>query len=109
MKDLLRLMLERGADPNQKDKMGNTALIAAAMACDGEVLQMLLDAGADPHAKNTSGLTALEFTFMFANPGAEVLLKAGAKIPPEKVGGYLQAYGKNPAAAKLIKKAAENR
>ncbi len=105
VKNLVRLLLDRGADPNITDKRGNTPLMMAAMGCDEELLQMLIDGGADPHAKSKDGLTALEFTISFANNGAEALLKAGARLPADKVESYKQAYAKNAAALKLIEQA----
>ncbi len=105
VKNLVRLLLNRGADPNITDKRGNTPLMMAAMGCDEELLQMLIDGGADPHAKSKDGLTALEFTISFANNGAEALLKAGARLPVDKVESYKQTYAKNPAALKLIERA----
>lgn len=105
LKDVVRLMLDRGADPNLVDKMGNTALMKAAMGCDGETLAMLLDAGADLNTKNKAGLTALEFAFMLANKGADVLLKRGARISQDKVDNYVKVYGRNPEAVKLIQRA----
>lgn len=105
LKDVVRLMLDRGANPNLVDKMGNTALMKAAMGCDGETLAILLDAGADLNTKNKAGLTALEFAFMLANKGAEVLLERGARISQDKVDNYVKVYGKNPEAVKLIQRA----
>ena len=107
LKDTVRLLLDRGADPNLTDKMGNTALISASMACDAETLQILLDSGADLNLRTSAGLSALEFAFVCPNPGAEALLKAGARIRQDEVAGYLKAYGKKPEAAALIKKAAQ--
>ncbi len=107
LKDVVRLMLTRGADPNLVDKMGNTALMMAAMACDAETLGLLLDGGAKLNTVNKAGLTALEFTFMYANPGAEQLLAAGARISKTNAEKYLQAYGNNAKAVKLIKRAAQ--
>jgi ankyrin repeat protein len=75
--DLVRLLLERGADPNagllstimQRHHTGGdgalgkgaTPLMRAAKSGDGEVMQLLLAAGADPMATLPNGATALMF------------------------------------------------
>lgn len=45
----LRLLLERGADPNLGDYGGRTALHEAAFVGNVEAVRVLLDAGADPN------------------------------------------------------------
>jgi HEAT repeat protein len=105
VKELVKLLLARGADPNLTDKRGNTPLMMAAMGCDAELLQMLLDGGADLHAKSADGLTAIEFTISFANKGADALIRAGARLPADKVESYKQSFADNPAALELIERA----
>jgi len=105
VKGLVRLFLEKGADPNRADDMGNTPLMGAASKCDVELIQLLLDAGADPQIKSKAGLSAIEFSFMFANDGADALIQAGARIPADKVESFKAAYGANPAALDLIQRA----
>jgi len=105
VKKLVKLLLARGADPNLTDKRGNTPLMMAAMGCDAELLQMLLDGGADLNAKSADGLTAIEFTISFANKGADALIRAGARLPADKVDSYRQSFGDNPAALELIERA----
>jgi len=107
VKGLVRLFLEKGANPNQADNLGNTPLMGAASKCDAELIQLLLDAGADPQIKSKAGLTAIEFSFMFANDGADALIQAGARISADKVKSFKAAYGSNPAALDLIQRAAE--
>jgi len=104
-KDLVRLFLEKGCDPNLTDNMGNTALMGAASKCDAELIQILLDAGADPNVQSKAGLTAIEFSFMFANDGANALIDAGARLSADKSESYKAAYGANPAALELIERA----
>jgi len=73
--DVVRLLLEHGADPNatldgtimQRHHTGGdsalgkgaTPLMRAAKSGDVEVMQLLLDAGADPHATMPNGTTPL--------------------------------------------------
>lgn len=106
-KELVRLFLDEGADPNITDNRGNTPLMGAASKCDAELIQILLDAGADPHAQSKAGLTAIEFSFMFANDGIDALLDAGARLPADKVETYKTTYDSNPVVLDMIQRASE--
>ena len=99
------LLIQRGADVNQKDEKQNTALMFAADKCDRETLRMLLKAGAKLDAKNWAGLTALQMGIATGNPGLEELIAAGARLDPATAKAYAEAYKKNPKAAALVKKA----
>ena len=61
-----QLLLDRGAQIDARDKLGNTALILAACECAQatmpstyETVQLLLDRGANVNARNHEGKTAL--------------------------------------------------
>jgi hypothetical protein len=57
---VVRLLLDRGADVNAREKeTETTALIAAAQQGHAEVVAVLLEKGADVHAKDKAGKTAL--------------------------------------------------
>jgi hypothetical protein len=58
----MRLLLQKGADVNAQNKMGITALDAAARRGDLRFVKLLLDAGADPLIKDSSGKTAVDYT-----------------------------------------------
>lgn len=58
---IVKALLEAGANPNQKNNLGNTALIEAAHFTSEPIGKMLLEKGADPNIKNPQGLTALMF------------------------------------------------
>jgi ankyrin repeat protein len=54
----VRLLLERGADPNARQQIGYTPLMGAAQSGLDEVVSMLLARGADPSAASDKGETA---------------------------------------------------
>lgn len=58
--DTMRLLLERGADPNARQEQGYTALHEAARKGSMEMAKLLMERGADPHVKNDDGKTPLD-------------------------------------------------
>ena len=52
-RNIVRLLLGNGADPNMKDSTGLTALHAACLAGDAAIAEALLHFGADPDAEVT--------------------------------------------------------
>ncbi len=67
---LVKLLLERGADPNARQHLGFTPLHAAAQHGDTATAEVLLSAGADPTLANDDGKTAADFA---AQGGHEAL------------------------------------
>jgi ankyrin repeat protein len=55
----VRLLLNRGADPNRRNGRGESPLHCAAMSGDNEVVELLLDHGADIKARDGEGWTPL--------------------------------------------------
>ena len=104
-RQIVALLLQRGADVNQQDEKKNTALMFAADQCDRETLRLLLKAGAKRDAKNWAGLTALQMGIVSGNPGLEELIAAGARLDAATAKAYADAYKNNPKALALVKKA----
>ena len=104
-REIVALLLKRGADVNAQDEKKNTPLMFAADKCDREILRMLLKAGAKVDAKNWAGLTALQMGIVSGNPGLEELIAAGSHLDAATAKAYAEAYKSNPKALALIKKA----
>jgi len=85
--NLVRLMLQHGADVNAPDPTGRTALMYAAVSdlLPVEQIKMLIEKKADVNAKSQhprsgdTGLTALDLAKLHGNtPVVDLLLKSGA-------------------------------
>jgi len=57
--DYSKLLLKHGADPNIKNKRGETPLIKASIVDDLILAELLLSNGADPNSQDSNGATAL--------------------------------------------------
>jgi ankyrin repeat protein len=83
-RDVVRYLLEAGADPRPASRVGgftplHSAVATDAGAADIEIVRMLLDGGAAPNARSQSGSTPLH-TAAFTGDRAslDLLLKHGA-------------------------------
>jgi HEAT repeat protein len=104
-REIVSLLIQRGADVNAQDDKKNTPLMFAASDCDRETLRLLLKAGAKVDAKNWAGLTALQSGIYSGNPGLEELIAAGARLDAATAKAYAESYKSNPKALELIRKA----
>ena len=80
--EAMRLLLERGADPNQKDKEGRTVLMMAAGAFppNAAAVGFVLDLGGDIQARDHTGRTALDWALTLGETEISGMLrKAGVK------------------------------
>jgi hypothetical protein len=78
--EVVRILLERGADPTARDKYGQTALYIASERENVEGIRMLLERGADPTAQDNYGKTALYIASERGNVEAiRMLLELGRR------------------------------
>ena len=75
--EIVKLLVESGADIDAKDNDGWTALMRASWRGYLEIVQYLVEIGADINIKNKDGKTALDLSD--TEEIKEVLRKAGAK------------------------------
>ena len=85
-KEIVELLIAKGADVNAKNKFGSTPMHKAARRGQKEVNELLIDNGADVNAKNNRGRTALDLA---SGKTANLLRKHGGKTKKE-----LEATGK---------------
>jgi hypothetical protein len=78
--EIIKILLERGAEVNLKSKEGNTPLMAAAFNHNEGVVKILLEAGVEVNTRNQADETALSLAREELQEGIiRLLLQAGAK------------------------------
>lgn len=70
---MVRLLLEKGANPMKRDSNGLTALHFAAQSAQADMVRIILESFADLNARDATGQTAL---FYAARSGKEDIVKA---------------------------------
>lgn len=79
--EIARLLIDRGADLEKKNGIGDTALIVAIRGGYTEVVRLLVDKGANVDARNNDGDTALmEASRCNCIQEAQLLVSKGADI-----------------------------
>jgi len=108
-----RAALKRGAEINNRDKDGQTALMYAAGTGNDRMVHYLIGAGADVLASTPQGDTALSFAALNdRDTTARLLLEKGAAVDPQDADGrtpliLAAAHGSAKTAAVLLEKGAD--
>lgn len=90
--DVVRKLLQRGADVNHQDEDGDTAVHGGAFYANAKILQMLLDGKANPNIKNKLGGTALMWAASYGHEEiVRMLLDRGADPRIRDVDGVTAA------------------
>jgi hypothetical protein len=112
----LRALLSQGADPNQKDGGGLTALILSARTGSIPAVEELLQHGADPNLRGgVNGWTPLMHAVHKNQPGAaQALLDGGAQVDSRGRSGetalmMAAGYGYTPIVELLLERGANPR
>lgn len=111
---MVKFLIDHGADVNQRDRDGWTALMTAAWVDDAEDAKLLLAHKADPDAASPQNFTPLGIALQYGkNAAARVLIESGADVNrPIGDAGYtplmLAVAGRaDDAAQELIRKGAD--
>ncbi|GFZ20620.1 protein kinases;ubiquitin-protein ligase [Actinidia rufa] len=107
-RELVRILLEAGANPEAQDTQHwRTALHTASMANDVELVKIILDAGVDVNIRNIINTIPLHLALAKgARPCVELLLSAGANCNLQDDDGD-NAFHIAADAAKLIRESLE--
>jgi uncharacterized protein len=73
--DLVKLFLEKGANPDLTSKDGQTALVVAVGRNDAEVAKLLVEGGSNLDLADKLGLSARKYAALFKNPSILSLLE----------------------------------
>ena len=103
------LLLDKGADPNNKNDSGATALLWAVD--EPETTRLLLEHGADPNVRSADGLTPLLLAAARLGSGdvVKLLLDHGAKLEGEPVLARAATAGDEVVMRMLIERGADKK
>jgi ankyrin repeat protein len=93
-KELVELLISKGADVNHKGDFSRTPLHSAVYAGRKEVVEFLISKGADINHRKDSGLTPLHHAILRGDKEmAEILIIKGAVVDGDKRPGRMPLYG----------------
>jgi ankyrin repeat protein len=72
--EIVKLLLDKGADPNLAEGGGGTPLMYASMSDNSDCVRFLLKAGAKVNAKDTDGVPSLQRASVYCRPDSVKLL-----------------------------------
>ena len=88
-KNVVQILIDKGADPNKANQWGQTPVNLAALAGHKDVIKLLLDKGADPNEASRSGTTPLHHASVKGHKYVvQLLLGQGAE--PNRITKYNQ-------------------
>ena len=79
-KEIVQILLDRGADVKAQSGTRGSALEAASRSSHKEIVQMLLDRGADVNARNERGTALCSASEWGRGDNVRILLDRGARI-----------------------------
>ena len=105
--DVIELLLERGADVNAQDILGNSPLMFASVKENLDIPKLLLKKGADPNLSNKKGWSPLMSASKAGHvPVVKLLLETGADPRAQSETGWTASeLSNNNDILKLLEKA----
>lgn len=106
--EMIKYLLEKGADINVKNEDGSTALMTASMYGNLEIIKYLIENGADINSKDNDDSTALIYASKWGNlETVEYLVKNGADINIKDIENKTALdWAANSRIEEVLKKAA---
>ena len=80
--EMASLLLDYGADPNESDSTGSTALMTATFFGRSEIMRILLEKGAKPNVQGPDGTTALNIACYSEGQASILRLLLDSKADP---------------------------
>jgi ankyrin repeat protein len=95
--ELVKALLENGADPNLQNLKGNSSYHIACAAQDDEMIDLLIRYGADPKIRNLQGQTQPDCAKIPRDEAIEMLVVTHSLfvLPPRTRGGPFELYSYN--------------